>query len=153
MCAGDRTLYVDLYSCMEAISKKWFFLSEVGSAAKMKVGQIWKADVRHTFKLVVNSIMGAQMAALAEGMALAERCELDQVTLLEVWQLKQSQLKFLSDLITWCSWFQNGESEGISDSGVQLSTEFSSSTCTKRSQTRLISVWKRTPAYSSHCIR
>lgn len=37
MCAGDRTLYVDLYSCMEAISKKWFFLSEVGSAAKMKV--------------------------------------------------------------------------------------------------------------------
>lgn len=73
MCAGDRTLYVDLYSCMEAISKKWFFLSEVGSAAKMK--------------LVVNSIMGAQMAALAEGMALAERCELDQVTLLEILSL------------------------------------------------------------------
>ena len=28
--------------------------------------------------------MGAHMAALAEGMALAERCDLDQVTLLEV---------------------------------------------------------------------
>ncbi|CAG5105888.1 Oidioi.mRNA.OKI2018_I69.chr1.g2541.t1.cds [Oikopleura dioica] len=73
MCAGDRTLYVDLYSCMEAISKKWFFLSEVGSAARMK--------------LVVNSIMGAQMAALAEGMALAEKCDLDQVTLLEILSL------------------------------------------------------------------
>lgn len=73
MCAGDRTLYVDLYSCMEAISKKWFFLSDVGSAARMK--------------LVVNSIMGAQMSALAEGMALAEKCDLDQVTLLEILSL------------------------------------------------------------------
>ena len=34
-------------------------------------------------KLVVNAIMGAQMAALSEGMALAEKCDLDQVTLLE----------------------------------------------------------------------
>jgi 3-hydroxyisobutyrate dehydrogenase-like beta-hydroxyacid dehydrogenase len=37
--------------------------------------------------------MGAQMAALAEGMALAERCELDQVTLLEVRRSKRHKLK------------------------------------------------------------
>ena len=35
-------------------------------------------------KLVVNGIMGAHMAALAEGMALAEKCDLDPLTLLEV---------------------------------------------------------------------
>ena len=29
--------------------------------------------------------MGAHMCALSEGMALAEKCDLDQVTLLELW--------------------------------------------------------------------
>jgi len=74
ICAGDRTLYVDCYTCFEAMSRKWFYLApDIGSAAKMK--------------LVVNSIMGAQMAALSEGMALAEKCDLDQVTLLEILSL------------------------------------------------------------------
>lgn len=73
MCAGDRSLYVDCYTMFEAMSKKWFFMGEVGTGAKMK--------------LVVNAIMGAHMAALAEGMALAERCDLDQVTLLEILSL------------------------------------------------------------------
>merc|ERR1712130_497092 len=70
MCAGDRSLYVDCYSPFEAMSKKWFFMGELGAGAKMK--------------LVVNAIMGAQMVALSEGMALAEKCDLDQVTLLEI---------------------------------------------------------------------
>merc|ERR1712130_878946 len=73
MCAGDRSLYVDCYSPFEAMSKKWFFMGELGAGAKMK--------------LVVNAIMGAQMVALSEGMALAEKCDLDQVTLLEILSL------------------------------------------------------------------
>lgn len=73
MCAGDRSLYVDCYTCFEAMSKKWFFMGDLGSGAKMK--------------LVVNSIMGAHMTALSEGMALAEKCDLDQVTLLEILSL------------------------------------------------------------------
>jgi len=73
MAAGDRSLYVDCYTMFEAMSKKWFFMGDVGTGAKMK--------------LVVNAIMGAHMAALAEGMALAEKCELDQVTLLEILSL------------------------------------------------------------------
>lgn len=73
MCAGERSLYVDCYTCFEAMSKKWFFMGDLGSGAKMK--------------LVVNAIMGAQMCALSEGMALAEKCDLDQVTLLEILSL------------------------------------------------------------------
>ena len=37
MCAGDRSLYVDCYSPFEAMSKKWFFMGELGAGAKMKV--------------------------------------------------------------------------------------------------------------------
>jgi len=73
MCAGDRSLYVDCYTMFEAMSKKWFFMGDVGTGARMKI--------------VVNGIMGAHMAALAEGMALAEKCDLDPLTLLEILSL------------------------------------------------------------------
>ena len=37
MCAGDRSLYVDCYTMFEAMSKKWFFMGDVGTGARMKV--------------------------------------------------------------------------------------------------------------------
>ena len=37
MAAGDRSLYVDCYTMFEAMSKKWFFMGDVGTGAKMKV--------------------------------------------------------------------------------------------------------------------
>ena len=40
--------------------------------------------------------MGAHMAALAEGMALAEKCDLDPLTLLEVRTYKPAKQSFLN---------------------------------------------------------
>lgn len=70
LAAGDRSLYMDAYSCFEAMGKKTFFLGELGSGADTK--------------LIVNMLVGTFMTSLAEGLSLAEKAGLDQYTLLEV---------------------------------------------------------------------
>ena len=42
MAAGDRSLYVYCYTMFEAMSKKWFFMGDVGTGAKMKVRMLIK---------------------------------------------------------------------------------------------------------------
>uniref|UniRef100_H2YMD2 Cytokine-like nuclear factor N-PAC n=1 Tax=Ciona savignyi TaxID=51511 RepID=H2YMD2_CIOSA len=70
LAAGDRSLYMDSYSCFEAMGKKTFFLGELGSGSNTK--------------LIVNMLMGTFMASLSEGLSLAEKAGLDQYTLLDV---------------------------------------------------------------------
>nr|CAB3249652.1 glyoxylate/succinic semialdehyde reductase 1 [Phallusia mammillata] len=73
LAAGDRSLYMDGYSCFEAMGKKTFFLGELGCGANTK--------------LIVNMLTGTFMASLAEGLSLAEKAGLDQYTLLDVLNL------------------------------------------------------------------
>ncbi|XP_076810641.1 uncharacterized protein LOC143453254 isoform X2 [Clavelina lepadiformis] len=73
LAAGDRSLYMDAYSCFEALGKKTFFLGELGSGGNTK--------------LIVNMLMGSFMASLAEGLSLAEKAGVDQYTLLDVLNL------------------------------------------------------------------
>ena len=71
MAAGDRGTFDEAASELDAMGKRSVFVSErVGEATKMK--------------LVVNLIMGAQLAALAEGMALAEGLGLSAADMQEV---------------------------------------------------------------------
>ncbi|KAI0210115.1 hypothetical protein LSAT2_005119 [Lamellibrachia satsuma] len=70
LAAGDRTLFDDCYSCLEAMGRQTFFLGEVGSATKMK--------------LVISMLMGTVLAGLAESMALAEHIGLDQEEVLKI---------------------------------------------------------------------
>ncbi len=70
LAAGDRTLYDDAATALEAMGKLRVFLGEVGQGARMK--------------LVVNMIMGGMMTAFGEGLALAGRGGLDPSVLLEV---------------------------------------------------------------------
>lgn len=59
LCAGDRSLYDQVQPELAIMGKADFFFSEaVGAGSKMK--------------LVVNMIMGEQLAAIGEGIALAE---------------------------------------------------------------------------------
>ena len=58
MCAGDEDLFKECQTCFDAMGKESYYLGDVGAGARMK--------------LVVNAIMGAQMAALAEGLQLGE---------------------------------------------------------------------------------
>jgi len=63
MCAGDESLYNESKECFDAMGKKTYFLGDLGKGARMK--------------LVINAVMGAQMAALAEGIELARQSDLD----------------------------------------------------------------------------
>ena len=58
MCAGDEDLFKECRTCFDAMGKESYYLGDVGAGARMK--------------LVVNAIMGAQMAALAEGLQLGQ---------------------------------------------------------------------------------
>ncbi|GAB6031753.1 hypothetical protein CHUAL_010166 [Chamberlinius hualienensis] len=73
LAAGDKTLFDDSQTCFQAMGKSSFYLGEVGNACKMN--------------LVVNVMMGATLAGLAEAMALAERAGLQQKDVLEVLDL------------------------------------------------------------------
>lgn len=70
LAAGDKSLFDDSQSCFQAMGKSLFYLGEVGNACKMN--------------LVINLMMGATVAGLAEAMALAERAGLQQKDVLEV---------------------------------------------------------------------
>ena len=62
MVAGDETLYKEAAAELDAMGKASVYCGAVGAATKMK--------------LVVNMVMGAQLAAVAEGVALAEALDL-----------------------------------------------------------------------------
>lgn len=70
LCGGDRTLFDSVEGPLSVMGKRSHFLGDVGAGTRMK--------------LVVNSIMGAMLAALAEGVALTEATGLDVDDLLEV---------------------------------------------------------------------
>ncbi|XP_045504936.1 putative oxidoreductase GLYR1 homolog isoform X3 [Colias croceus] len=71
LAAGDRTLFDDCQSCFKAMSKNSFYLgSDIGNASKMNS--------------VLQVVGGVSLAALAEGLALADRAGLSQADLLDV---------------------------------------------------------------------
>ncbi|XP_045778761.1 putative oxidoreductase GLYR1 homolog isoform X2 [Maniola jurtina] len=70
LAAGDRTLFDDCQSCFKAMSKNSFYLGEIGNASKMNS--------------VLQVVGGVSLAALAEGLALADRAGLSQADLLDV---------------------------------------------------------------------
>ncbi|KAJ8907628.1 hypothetical protein NDN08_007738 [Rhodosorus marinus] len=73
LCGGDKSTFDIIENELSLMGKKSFFLGPCGSGTRMK--------------LVVNMIMGSMMAALSEGIALAEATDLDGQTLLDVLDL------------------------------------------------------------------
>lgn len=72
--AGDRELFNDCETCFFAISKNAYYLScIIGSGSKMN--------------LILSMFLGTTYAALAEAMALVERCKLSQGNFLEILDL------------------------------------------------------------------
>ena len=76
------------------------------------------------------------MAALSEGMALAEKCDLDQVTLLEVsYQVIIMCFSiFLIDSITWCPVLSVSNWKRVSNPRNQLPSQLSSEASTGSEQ-------------------
>ena len=70
MAAGDRELFDSSLPAFEKMGKKFLFLGESGSAARMK--------------LAVNLVMGGMLTALCEGISLVSGSGLDSAQLLEV---------------------------------------------------------------------
>lgn len=72
--AGDRELFNSCETCFFALSKNAYYLScDVGSGSKMN--------------LALSMLMGTTYAALAEAMALVERCSLSKNNFLEILDL------------------------------------------------------------------
>jgi|SRR5579862_164835 len=67
---GDQRRFDTAESIFRVIARKWFYLGPGGSGA--------------TMKLVVNSLLGIGMQAIAEAIALGEKAGLDRNRLLEV---------------------------------------------------------------------
>ncbi len=67
---GDRTRFEAAESIFRAIARKYFYLGPSGSGA--------------TMKLVVNTLLGIGMQAIAEAVALGEKAGLDRNRLLDV---------------------------------------------------------------------
>ncbi|KAI5632558.1 NAD-binding of NADP-dependent 3-hydroxyisobutyrate dehydrogenase domain-containing protein [Phthorimaea operculella] len=70
LAAGDRSLFDDCQTCFKAMSKNSFYLGDIGNASKMNS--------------VLQVVGGVSLAALAEGLALADRAGLNQADLLDV---------------------------------------------------------------------
>jgi len=67
---GDQQCFDASESIFRAIARKWFYLGPSGSGA--------------TMKLVVNSLLGVEMQAIAEAVALGEKAGLDRHRVLDV---------------------------------------------------------------------
>jgi 3-hydroxyisobutyrate dehydrogenase len=67
---GDKTRFADAEPILRAIARRYFHLGRSGSGA--------------TMKLVVNTLLGVGMQAIAEAVALGEKAGLDRHRLLEV---------------------------------------------------------------------
>jgi 3-hydroxyisobutyrate dehydrogenase-like beta-hydroxyacid dehydrogenase len=70
LCAGDKTVFEGAKRELDAMGKSSFYFGPVGKGTEMK--------------LVVNMVMGATMAAFAEGLALSQALDLPCDRLLEV---------------------------------------------------------------------
>jgi glyoxylate/succinic semialdehyde reductase len=73
LTGGDEELFSAAAPLLDVMGKASFYLGEVGAGARMK--------------LVVNMVMGSMMAALAEGLALAESSGLDKKDVVDVLNL------------------------------------------------------------------
>ena len=67
---GDQGCFDAAESIFRVIARKWFYLGPTGSGA--------------TMKLVVNSLLGIGMQAIAEAVAIGEKAGLDRTRLLDV---------------------------------------------------------------------
>ena len=70
LCGGDEDAYHSAQAIFDAIGKQHFYLGPSGSGA--------------TMKLVVNTLLGVNMQAIAEAVAFGEKAGLDRRRLLEV---------------------------------------------------------------------
>jgi len=70
LSAGEEALQKEAQGCFDVMGKRTFFLGEVGAGARMK--------------LVVNMIMGINMVALCEGLAVGTQAGLKGADILEV---------------------------------------------------------------------
>merc|ERR1712032_601118 len=77
LAAGDETLKNDAQPCFDIMGKRTFFLGDVGAGARMK--------------LVVNMVMGINIVALSEGLAVGQKAGLNGSDILEV--LEEGALK------------------------------------------------------------
>lgn len=73
LTAGDEELFTAAAPLLDVMGKASFFLGEVGAGARMK--------------LVVNMVMGSMMAALAEGLTLADSSGLSKKDVVDVLNL------------------------------------------------------------------
>lgn len=70
LCAGDQTLLDEVRPVLDVMGKATHYLGATGQAARMK--------------LVINMIMGSMMTGFGEGLALAQKADLDVSELLAV---------------------------------------------------------------------
>ncbi|CAE7560107.1 GLYR1 [Symbiodinium pilosum] len=70
LAAGEAALHKEVQQCFDVLGKKTFFLGEVGCGARMK--------------LVINMVMGINMVALSEGLAVGQKAGLQGKDILEV---------------------------------------------------------------------
>lgn len=77
LAGGDEELVADAQPCFDIMGKKTFYLGEVGAGARMK--------------LVVNMIMGVNIVALSEGLAVGQKAGLRGNDILDV--LEEGALK------------------------------------------------------------
>jgi len=70
LTAGERALREEAQPCLDVLGKRTFFLGDVGCGARMK--------------LVVNMVMGVNIVALSEGLALGTKGGLQGADVLEV---------------------------------------------------------------------
>mmetsp|Transcript_30430 Transcript_30430/g.55493 ORF Transcript_30430/g.55493 Transcript_30430/m.55493 type:complete len:292 (+) Transcript_30430:91-966(+) len=76
LAAGDEALKKEADPCFDILGKKTFFLGDVGCGARMK--------------LVINMMMGINMVALSEGLAVGTSAGLDGAQIMDV--IKESAI-------------------------------------------------------------
>lgn len=82
IASGDKSLYDDTKGCFDAISKNSYFLGEeIGAAIKMN--------------MVLQTMAGVQLAALAEALSLADTLGLQQRDILEIISLSNLNSEFI----------------------------------------------------------
>jgi len=70
LSAGDQKLKEEAQPCFDILGKKTYFLGEMGGGARMK--------------LVINMMMGINMVALAEGLAVGQKAGLNGSDIIDV---------------------------------------------------------------------
>mmetsp|Transcript_23632 Transcript_23632/g.67783 ORF Transcript_23632/g.67783 Transcript_23632/m.67783 type:complete len:290 (+) Transcript_23632:67-936(+) len=70
LAAGDQALKDEAQPCFDVMGKRTFFLGDVGAGARMK--------------LVINMVMGINMVALSEGLAVGQKAGLSGADIMEV---------------------------------------------------------------------